>query len=677
MKLIFTWILVMVGTQFNFSQVKGDLMPYPAKIEFKEGKFRLEKEFTAAVKGNPNERVFPAASRMLGRLSGRTGLFFQQDFITQAAERDTVNLFINVKREGMVVLKEDESYKLRISNKEILIDSETDLGAMHGMETLLQLLNSDDEGYYFPAVEIEDKPRFPWRGLLIDVSRHFMPVEVIKRNLDGMSAVKLNVLHWHLSDDQGFRVECKSMPKLHELASDGFYYTHEQVKEVLKYAEERGIRVVPEFDVPGHATAWFAAYPEYASAPGPYTIERNWGIFDPTFDPTNEGTYIFLETVFKEMGELFPDEYFHIGGDENKGKQWDANPKIQQFMKDNNIKDNHELQLHFNKRILAILTKYNKKMMGWDEIFQPGLPTDIVVHSWRGIKSLVESSQKGYMGILSNGYYIDLMHPAEKHYLIDPIPADSPLNEKEKDFILGGEATMWAELITYETIDSRIWPRTAAIAERFWSPQEIRDVDDMYRRLDIISLQLEEHGLTHLKNQDMMLRRLVKGREIGALKLLMGVIEPVKEYRRHFQGVKYRSYSPYTRLVDAAMADAPDARRFNNAVEAYLEGDKSALVTMNELLNSWRDNRAGLEEVMRKVPAVREIDSLSMNLKSLSEAALEAVSYIEEGKTGDEEWVEAKMGIVNEAKKPAGQTEIVITPAVEKLINKAGRRNNI
>ncbi|MCK5086639.1 MAG: family 20 glycosylhydrolase, partial [Melioribacteraceae bacterium] len=365
-----------------------NLMPYPEEVELQYGKFRITKDFQIAVTGNGNERIYSAATRMLRRLDGRTGLFFRQDFIKPGIKPDTVQMVIFCEKPGVVKLGEDESYKLIITESKLEINAVTDLGTMHGMETLLQLLSVDEEGYYFPSIIISDSPRFPWRGLLIDVCRHFMPIDVIKRNLDGLAAVKMNVLHWHLSEDQGFRVESKIYPKLHELGSDGFYYTQEQIKDVIKYADDRGIRVMPEFDVPGHATSWFVGYPELASAPGPYKIERNWGIKDPTFNPAIEKTYEFLDNLFGEMSALFPDEYFHIGGDENNGKQWDANESIQNFMKENNIKDNHELQAYFNKRILKILTKHGKKMIGWDEILVPGIPKSIMIQSWRGHEAL-------------------------------------------------------------------------------------------------------------------------------------------------------------------------------------------------------------------------------------------------------------------------------------------------
>src|SRR6202142_4020424 len=260
------------------------------------------------------------------------------------------------------------------------------------METFLQLVDLDASGFGVPAVTIEDHPRFPWRGLMLDVARHWIPLADVKRTLDGMAAGKLNVFHWHLSENQGFRIESKRFPKLQEMGSDGQYYTQDQVREAIAYARERGIRVIPEFDMPGHATAWFPGYPELASGappgPGPYGIERQWGIFDPAMDPTREETYQFLDAFIGEMAALFPDEYFHIGGDEVNGKQWDANPRIQEFQRAHGMKSNEELQAYFTRRVQVIVEKHGKKMIGWDEILSKDMPRNVLVQSWRGPKAL-------------------------------------------------------------------------------------------------------------------------------------------------------------------------------------------------------------------------------------------------------------------------------------------------
>jgi len=364
-----------------------NLMPVPAEVKRTSGKFRLDESFRMAVGGGAGKKVFSAATRVLHRLSGRTGLFFTQGLPFLDDEVESPGLLISTNRSGKVRLGEDESYSLAVTSTQIRISAETDLGALHGLETFLQLLSVDEEGYFFPGVEIVDFPRFPWRGLMIDAARHFMPIEVIKRNLDGMAAVKLNVFHWHLSDDQGFRVESKEHPKLHELGSDGLYYTQEQIREVVAYAEERGLRVVPEFDVPGHTTSLLVGYPELGSAPGPYRIERTWGIHDPALNPARKKTYQFLEKFFREMFKLFPDPYFHIGGDEleqgeyHKANHWNNNPEIQAFMKKKHIPDNAALQAYFNRRLARIVTEYGRRMVGWDEILHEQMPTHVIIQS--------------------------------------------------------------------------------------------------------------------------------------------------------------------------------------------------------------------------------------------------------------------------------------------------------
>lgn len=645
------------------------LMPWPAKLELQPGKLQLDAHFQIAVRGNPHARLYRGATRMLRRLSGRTGLFFPQDFVTEAAKPDSARLIIRCQRPGRVALREDESYRLMISADRIEIDAATDLGALHALETMLQLLDADADGYFFPAIVIEDAPRFPWRGLLIDVCRHWLPIEVIKRNLDGMAAAKLNVLHLHLTEDQGFRIESKKFPKLHELGSDGLYFTQQQMREIIAYADERGIRVVPEFDMPGHVTSWLVGYPELASLPGPYRIERKYGVMDPSFDPSNKKLYDFLDTFLGEMAGLFPDPYLHIGGDENNGKHWDRSEAIAKFKAKHKLADNHALQTYFNKRLLKILTKHGKKMVGWDEILQPGMPQNIVIQSWRGREALVQSAKQGYAGILSNGYYIDLIQPTDFHYLNDPIGDDSPLTETEKQKILGGEATMWSELVTPENVDSRIWPRTAAIAERLWSPQNVRDVEDMYRRLEKVRLQLEELGLGHEKNYRMMLRRLAGGPAIAALKALVDVIEPIKIYSRHAQK-RYTSYAPFTRVVDTARPDAAVARKFRKAVQAFLQAgaDSSRAAPLRASLQAWQANHAGLQQLAARSPVLQEIVPQSENLAAVAQIGLQALGVLCDGAKVEAGWAALARERLAAAKKPVAETELMVVPAIEKLV---------
>jgi len=301
----------------------------------------------------------------------------------------------------------------------------------------------------------------------------------------------------------------------------------------------------------------------------------------------------------------------------------------------------------------------------------------------------VEAARQGYQGILSNGYYIDLIQPTDYHYLNDPIPPQTDLTVEEQVNILGGEATMWAEFITPETIDSRIWPRLAAIAERLWSPADVRDVDDMYRRLDVISFELEELGLTHEKNYPMMLRRLTSNTDIEPLKVLVDIIEPVKHYNRPMQR-EYTSYSPMTRTVDAARPDAKVARNFRRLVDEYLNerkarpagwrkflgsGRKGRSTSADEItawLELWQANHARLKVVIDQSPVLKEIETLSADLASSATLGLEALKYLEAGKTASPVWVAGKHKVIKAARKPRGQVELMVTTAIDALVQAAG-----
>jgi hexosaminidase len=654
------------------------LMPVPAAIQFQTGRLKIDAAFAVAIDGYTDARLEAAIFRAARRLEGRTGFEFSR---AATGDKQTATLLIQCKASGSAVpsVREDESYTLDASDKQAVLKAPTVVGVLRGLETFLQLLTGDRQGYFIPAVSIQDKPRFQWRGLLIDAGRHFEPVEVIKRNLDGMAAVKLNVLHWHLTEDQGFRVETKRLPRLHQMGSDGLFYTQEQIRDVIAYARERGIRVMPEFDLPGHATSWLVGHPELGSAPGPYQIERRAGIFEPALDPTREELYKFLETFFTEMAALFPDEYMHIGGDENEGHQWSKNEQIQAFMKAKGIKDNHALQAYFNQRVSKIFQKLGKKMIGWDEILHPDLPQSTAIHSWRGPKSLAEAARKGYDGILSSGFYIDLSFPTWQHYKVDPIAPDSTLTDEELKHILGGEATMWGEWVTPETIDSRIWPRTAAIAERLWSPRTVTDVDDMYRRLDTISIQLEELGLMHEKNVDMMLRRIAGTKEIAPLKTLVSLVEPVKEYRRNRER-KATILSPLTRLIDAARPDSEAARRFAALVDAMLADAPSFQKNqggIKAMLSEWRDVRPALDVMIDKSPILREAEQLPRDLSEMGTAGLEALAYLAADIAPPAGWREVKLAILEQAAKPKAEVEFAMIGSVRKLIILAAERSSL
>ena len=327
----------------------------PASVQPGTGQLAINQSFSVAVAGSHDPSLDGAVQRFKDQLSRQTGIPFRP----KPGATPTLQVHSDHALQPVQKLGEDESYELTVADSGAKLTAPTTLGALRGLQTFLQLVQINPNGFAVPVVTIKDQPRFAWRGTLIDVSRHFIPIDALKRNLDGMAAVKMNVLHWHLSDDQGFRAQSKAFPRLTGVGSDDMFYTQDEIRDLIAYAHDRGIRVMPEFDMPGHTHSFYPGYPELASAPGPYTVENDG--LDPIMDPTKESTYKFLEKFIAEMAKLFPDAYFHIGGDEVDGKQWDANPKIQAFIHAHGMKNNQDLQAYFNQRLEKIVAKNHKR----------------------------------------------------------------------------------------------------------------------------------------------------------------------------------------------------------------------------------------------------------------------------------------------------------------------------
>ncbi|MDC9724267.1 MAG: family 20 glycosylhydrolase [Urechidicola sp.] len=613
-KTILLYILFLCST-LSYGQISDlNLMPWPQEIEIGKNKLVINAHFTIKINQKSSERIDLATTQFLRRLTDKTGVFLNNGFATSESKIENPTVEVNYTSIAKLKLYEDESYQLNVTKNKISITANTDIGVAHAFSTLFQLITNDANSYYIPEVSISDFPRFAWRGLMIDCSRHFMPIDVLKRNIDAMASVKMNIFHWHLTDDQGIRIESKIYPKLHKLGSDGLYYTQDQIKDLVQYASARGIHVLPEIDVPGHATAFVTAIPEISSIPGAYSIERNAGVFDPTLDPTNEKTYEILTNLFGEVTALFPFPYFHIGGDENEGKHWDESEHIQQFMKENGLKTNHDLQTYFNIRLQKILKKENKTLMGWDEIMTDEMPKDAMIHSWRGENegfkeggTQIKAAKLGFKTVLSNGYYIDRMQPASEHYLVDPLSTATLTLEEEKR-IVGGEATMWSELITPLTIDSRIWPRTVAIAERFWSAKEVTDVNNMYERLNVVNNNLEYIGITHIRNKDVILRNISNYQDTDALEKLSNISEPLKVYSRNVNGIEYQMYSPFSLFADACTADASDTKIFNNLVSNYIsKKDEASKDMLIDYFNSLKNIETELQKISNNAPLVKRV----------------------------------------------------------------------
>ncbi len=645
----------------------------PASVQQGTGQLLINQSLSVAVTGAHDASLDGAVQRFVTQLSKQTGIPFRP----KPGTPPTLQIHADHGREAVQKLGEDESYELTISDSGATLTAPTTLGILRGLQTFLQLVQITPSGFAAAAVTIKDQPRFAWRGMLIDVSRHFIPIEVLKRNLDGMAAVKMNVLHWHLSDDQGFRAESKKFPKLTQAGSDGMFYTQDEIRDFIAYAHDRGIRVIPEFDMPGHSRSWFLGYPELSSGAGPYTLEG--GGIDPIMDPTRESTYKFLGKFIAEMAKLFPDAYFHIGGDEVNGKQWDANPKIQEFIKAHGMKNNQDLQAYFNQRLEKIVAKNHKTMVGWDEILHPDLPKTVVVQSWRGQASLAAAAKQGYRGLLSYGYYLDLMWPAARHYAVDPMAdAAADLTPQEKSLILGGESCQWAEWVTPENIDSHIWPRNAVIAERLWSPQEVKDVASMYTRTDAVSRDLESLGLTHNSARTQMLQRMAGNSDIAALRILADVVEPVKDYNR-WDDAKgpIDFHAPLTRMIDAVSPESDTARQFSDLVQTFAQSgykDQATEVQIRSYLTTWRDNDARLHPVLQQSFLLQEDVPLSQSLSALGAAGLQALDYLDKGQSAPDAWKTQQLAVFEQAKTRQADMLLMVVVPVQQLVEASAGR---
>jgi len=664
-----------VSAQPAAATATHDLMPAPVRLAWQTGQLVVDARFTTASTGTADPRIESALAWARRRLESQARVSLSP---RPGGARAT--LVVEATGAGLPVqaVGEDESYTLTVTPKQARITAPNPLGVLRGLETFLQLARSEGGRTVVPAVTVTDQPRFGWRGLLLDPCRRWEPVEVVKRTLDGMASVKLNVLHLHLSEDQGFRIESKVFPKLHQMGSDGLFYTQDQMKDLIAYARDRGIRVIPEFDMPGHSTSWLVGYPELGAVPGPFKLVREWGVFDNVLDPSREEVYAFLDRFLGEMAALFPDAYLHIGGDEVTPRQWDASAGVQDFMYRQGLNDQQDFHAYFNKRLSEILTRHGKRMVGWDEILRPELPKSIVVQSWRGPRALAEAARLGYDGILANGYYLDLLHPVAEHYLNDPIPADTTLTPEERRHVLGGEACMWGEFVGPENIDSRIWPRTAAIAERLWSPADVRDLDDMYRRLEVESARLDGLGMMHLASYEPMLKRLTVGQPTASLRVLADLVTPVKDYRRG-QMRTYTTSSALDRLVDTARADSTAVRTFGTEVHRYLARPAAARddAALRAILTTWRDNHRVLEPILTASPLGAEARPLSRDLAALGALGLEALDAIQAGRQAPASWADQARQTIEVARKPRAEVELAIVPGVAKLVLAAAQLDQL
>jgi hexosaminidase len=364
------------------------------------------------------------------------------------------------------------------------------------------------------------------------------------------------------------------------------------------------------------------------------------------------------------------------------GAQWNANPKIQGFIHSHGMKNNQDLQAYFNQRLQKIVSQHHKMMIGWDEVLHPDLPKSILVQSWRGQQSLAAAAKQGYSGLLSYGYYLDLIWPASRHYAVDPLSGDAAaLTPEEKSRILGGESCMWAELITPESIDSRIWPRNAAIAERLWSPQavqgqEAQDDASMYRRLAEVSWHLELVGLTHRSAPTEMFHRMLGSDDIASLRTLADVLEPVKDYARA-ESIKLPADNsvPLNHLVDAVSPESDMARSFRYLVQTYVQGgykDQDTEQKIRASLTKWSANDAKLHPQLDESFLLKEVEPLSQDLSAVSTAGLAALDYLNKPEASPDAWRTLQLSLMTSAKTPKAEMLLMIVDPVQQLVEASG-----
>ena len=513
---------------------------------------------------------------------------------------------------GLPTVTMDESYSLDVSEDVINISSPSSWGACRAITTLYQLQRT---GGLVRSVSISDSPRFAWRGLLIDVARHFLPIALLERVLDGMALLKLNVLHIHLSDDQAFRFESFAFPKL---ASEK-HYSQSELTSLVAYAADRGIRVVAELDVPGHVTSWIVQYPEWGVSEA--QTSKRFGVHRACLDPTSDGLYRDLALLFSEVAGVFPDEYLHLGGDEVHSDWWESDDRLKAFSKARGLSSVPELQNFFSNKMYEILTSLGKRAVAWDEVLHPSM-SPYVIQNWRGASTRDQALVKGFDCIFSSGFYLDLFYPSDMHYLFDPEASQRELfaleDAMKKDMrlahiaeglkwtdrwrtdsvdlsvaagnqnlgtVLGGEACLWGELVSPETLFPRLWSRLPAVAERLWSKEDVTDVDDFYCRLSSIT-ELDELNWASEQDKGFLGAGLSKS-QIPIAKYF----EPAKWYFRllgeqvlkaRIEGGEmpisrpYDMASPLDRVVDFLTPESIDARKIRG-----LKDRESLLILMN------------------------------------------------------------------------------------------------
>lgn len=663
-----------------------DLLPAPRAVVPRPGPgLALTGGVRALIEGVWSPRLDAALQRLLDRLGARP----------QGAPA-TLNIICGRSAEGVPRLGDDESYRLDIGAGTVSLQAAEEWGVLYGLNTLALLAEG---GIEVPACRIDDGPRFPWRGLLLDVARHFIPLPALLRCVEGMALCRLNVLHLHLTDDQAFRFPSRAYPRL---AAEPCYSLAD-LELLVRFAAERGIRVVPELDMPGHTASWLRAYPAWGA--GTAEPSRRFGVHEACLDPSNHEVYEAVAVLIDELGEVFPDPWLHIGGDEVHPRWWSESQRVQSYAKKHALDGVDALHAHFNARVTKLAEERGKRVMGWDEVLHAALPATVAVQSWRGASARDRALAAGRDCVVSANYYLDLCFPADVHYRFDPEAPEAELLALEDDLlqdprlrhvaagmawthqwrerqgpdvepaarpgrVLGAEACLWSELVDGDTLDVRLWTRLPALAERFWSPAACRDEADLYRRLPGFLESLRRLAGIDVHGQSRAL--LERAGLEPAWQPLAAVLEPVKWYGRllgeealaaRLRGREmplarpYDADTPLDRVVDGLFPESLEVRRLEALCAAAASGDETAARELLTVSALW----AGLPETGA---GPRELDPLAARLKALGIALGDVLEGRCEAST--------VLSSLDAAGAPVGEYLLAVVPCLQRWLPHLG-----
>jgi hexosaminidase len=574
------------------------IIPRPAKMEVGSGWFNIGPK-TPIVIDSPSAEAREVGEFLAGKLRRATGYPLAAQ---AAAGKVPAGAILLRTREGLSALG-NEGYLLSSSKKGIKIEAGAPAGLFYGVQTLLQLLppeiespgQAENTAWSVPAVKIEDRPRFVWRGMHLDVGRHFFPKEFVKRYIDLLAMYKMNVFHWHLTEDQGWRIEIKKYPRLTEVGAwrresmddgipHGGFYTQDDVREIVAYAKQRFITVVPEIEMPGHCQAALAAYPELSCSGGPFKVGTEWGVIYDVFCAGNEKTFEFLQDVLTEVIELFPSKFIHVGGDEVPKLRWQNCYRCQERIKSEGLKNENELQSYFIKRIEKFLAGKERRLVGWDEILEGGIAPGATVMSWRGTAGGIEAARSGhdvvmsptshcyfdyYQGLFDEPWAIGGFLPLEKVYSYEPVPEE--LTPEQARHVLGAQANLWTEyIVEAPQAEYMLLPRLLALSEVVWSEKNLRSYPDFSRRIVPHYDRLAAAGVNF---------RLPPPDGLGGKKLISAPDE-------------VRVYPPFPGAEVRVTADGTDPDGSSPLLsDAPLKIDKSTVVKARTVLRSGRMSR--------------------------------------------------------------------------------------